>query len=125
MPLRGLQGRQGHSMAESNQTGRSLGRAGRTTSRETLKEKLPSRQPQLPRPVVTLCGHQPSAAARVTQDLCLPGPPAEGRRDSPEKRNKEALVGALCGKLLSATSFSLRCAVCLGASIVMMGTLSP
>lgn len=113
-------------MAESSQPGRRLGRADRTASRETLKEKLLSRQPQLPRPMVTLCGHQPSAAARATQDLCLLGPPAEDRRDSPEKCNGGGhWWGALCGKLLSAMSFSLHCTVCLGGSLVMMGSLSP
>ena len=98
MPLHGLQGRQGSSVAQSNQTGRSLGRADGTTSREILKEKLLSRKSQLPRPVVTLCGHQPSSVARVTQDIRLPRLQAEGRRDSPEKQKREALVGTVCGK---------------------------
>lgn len=75
----------------------------REIKRETAFQTLPAPQ---------ACGHplwspETSPAARMTQDIRLPRLQAEGRRDSPEKQKGEALMGTLCGKLLSAMSFSL------------------
>lgn len=107
VPLHGLSGRQGSRVAWSSQTRRGRGRADGTTSRARLKEKLLPRRSQLPGPVVTLCGYQPSTAAGVTQGIRLPRLQAGGRRDSPAPRKREAWVGTPRGKLLSAASSAL------------------
>ena len=83
-------------------------RKSNTRSGHTSRGKLLSSPAQ---PSSLPCGH-PSptrAAVRVTQAICLMGPPADGRLDSPENETRTRCVGgapvseaALCSVVLPA-----------------------